>query len=164
MVRIITPKKKTCKGCDTPQYIFSKGLCKNCWGRMQSQNKPIEGRNKAVQPLSRKSGYKIPPRTKKRSEQEKSYSKIVEKMNKDKVKVCFFCGEVMKKPEDHHHVAGRWGQDLLYEKLIVHAHRECHANYHDLPVSKLPWFMDYLNRLSDIDTDLAGREMEKYKK
>jgi len=152
---------KECKICGNK--VYAKGLCQyHYWkARADINSKKPESPYKSISP---KSYSKIPPRTKKRREQELAYSKIVEKMNKDKVKYCFFCGKKMAKPEDKHHVAGRWGQDLLYEKLIVHAHRECHAAFHDKSAHDLPWFLDYVNRLSDIDPDLAEKEMQKLTK
>ena len=35
----IKPKKKTCKTCKTPQYIFSRGRCQSCARREDA--KPI---------------------------------------------------------------------------------------------------------------------------
>jgi hypothetical protein len=77
---------------------------------------------------------------------------------------CFFCGKKMKHPEDHHHLMGRDGDLLTDKRYIIHAHRTCHDQYHTSPVGKIEWFMDYVNRVSDIDPELAEREMEKFNK
>ena len=79
-------------------------------------------------------------------------------------KYCFFCGNEINGAFDHHHLDGRRGDRLINQKYIVFAHRECHADYHDKPVSKLSWHLDFVNRLSDIDVGLAEKEMEKYNK
>jgi hypothetical protein len=114
--------------------------------------------------LSFKSNTKIPLRTKSRLKQESEYSGIISKMNEQKNIFCFFCGKRMNKPEDHHHLLGREGELLTYKKYIVHAHRTCHKDYHDTSALNITWFNDYLNRLSDIDEQLAYRESLKLKK
>lgn len=38
---MITRKKKVCKGCNTEQYIFSKGYCQRC-----TPKKPVKPKNK----------------------------------------------------------------------------------------------------------------------
>jgi len=55
---MIKRKLKTCKGCNTEQYLFSKGYCNRCYALNKA-------REKASEPRSPSSGYKIPPRTKK---------------------------------------------------------------------------------------------------
>lgn len=156
---MIKRKKKVCVDCGEERYIFSKGRCELC-ARKASYKAP----NRPIQPLSRKSNGKIPLRTKKRSEQEKTYRLICEEMDKVKVKTCFFCGDEIEGRPDHHHLIGRDGDALTLRKYIVHAHRKCHDEYHTVSVKKITWFLDFINRLSDLDVGLAEKEMEKYNK
>jgi len=152
--------RKICSGCGTPQYIFSKGLCRYCWGKAQ-----LNINSKAPQPkqnrIKPKSYTNIPHRTDKRLNEEKEYRKIIARMDKQKNIHCFFCGEKMGKPEQHHHLNGRDNDHLTEEKYIVHVHSRCHSFYHDSSTVYMRWFDGYLERLADIDIDLAYRESLK---
>src|SRR6056297_1921557 len=144
------------------QYIWSHGRCRMCDAK--SKSTPRDAKDLTNKPLSPLRRHNIPARTKKRLNEESLYSKIINTMDKQKGITCFFCGGKMGKPEDHHHLMGRDGALLYDRKYIVHAHRECHKMYHDVSASKIPWFLEYVNRVSDIDTDLAEREMMKLSK
>jgi hypothetical protein len=167
---MIERKRKICSGCGTPQYIFSNKKCLHCYNlsKMEAPSVrkiplyPSENTSQSsYKAITNKSGRYIPPRTNKRLSEEKEYKEWIAIMDADKNKYCFFCGEKMSKAEDHHHLAGRDGGLLTEKRYIVHAHRECHREYHDMPVDKLPWFDGFLNRLSDIDVELAERESFK---
>jgi ribosomal protein L37E len=161
---MIERRKKICSVCGKESYIFSKGRCKSC--SQKAYAKTAQNRSETtVKPLSRKSNGKIPLRTKKRSTQENEYKKICDQMDaRPGKKICFFCGEEIKGKADHHHLDGRRGDRLIDRKYIVHAHRECHAIYHDQSMKNIPWMMGFINRLSDIDVELAERIMNKYDK
>lgn len=121
----------------------------------ETQSKKSE---RGVERSSPPDRYHIPPRSKKRLKQEETYHKLTKEMDEQKDIYCFFCGTKMNRPEDHHHLAGRDNEMIFDRKLLVHAHRKCHVAYHNKPVDQIPWFDSYLNRLSDIDPDLAYRE------
>jgi len=61
---MIPRKRKVCKGCNTPQYLFSGGLCRNCWGGRPSK----ASRSPIRVPIYRRSnmrGSKVPLKGKK---------------------------------------------------------------------------------------------------
>lgn len=167
-------KQKTakCSVCGETRLIYARKMCGYCYQKgmvdkaavKRAQNTLENTSHKRVEPPKSKSNGKIPLRTKKRLTQEKSYKEIIQKMDQVKVKLCFFCGKEIKGRADHHHLLGRRGVQINNPKYIVHAHRECHAQYHDTSVKSIPWFVDFVNRLSDIDVDLAEKEMGKFDK
>jgi len=154
---MIKRKKKICKKCGKDAYLFGLGMCQRCY----TQFKATESYHKGT---SRKSNTKIPPRTKKRLEQEKLYHEITARMDEQKNKKCFFCGKGMKRPEDHHHLKGRDGDLLTDPTYIVHVHRDCHFEYHYKSVIYISWFKDYLGRLKDTDMVLYERDKMKLSK
>lgn len=93
-------KKKTCKKCNSSNYIFGKGLCINCY---KSQLKSIK---KVSQ------NHKV--KTLKYSELRDDYL--------DQHKVCECCG--VKPSIEIHHKAGRDGNNLFQHFLAVC--RTCH--------------------------------------
>ena len=165
---MIERKKKICKECGTPQYIFSKGLCRRCWGKSQKQ--PLSLRQTPYKPLSPVKRYNIPKRTPKRLNQEREYSIICEVIDREAKESgqwkCWFCGGEFRKDykPDHHHVNGRDGDQLTMKKGIKLAHRSCHKSYHDRPVAKIRWFNDWLERMRYERPDLYEKEKLKLEK
>lgn len=161
---IMKQQHKICKSCGKERPLFSKGMCLYCWRKHNIQNVHVDHRNKPVEPLSHKSKGKMSLRTKKRSQEEYWYHKIVSEMNKKEKKVCIFCGKPMGRAEDHHHLIGRDGDLLTNKKYIKHAHRKCHAQYHNNSVWDIVWFLGFVKRVRKIDTKLADKELNKYNK
>ena len=161
---MISRKKKICKGCNLPQYLFSHGYCQRCW----VINKPNKLYSEPAKTLSYKSGYFIPPRTQKRFDEEKEYKKLIREIDKEaeinKDNRCFFCGDKIEGTADHHHLIGKEGDLLTDRAYIVRVHRGCHQDYHNAPVKSIAWFMRYISRVTLIDPMLASRELEKYNK
>jgi hypothetical protein len=169
---MIPRKKKICKSCGEPCYLFGKGMCESCYRKSRAyaevsdhaRNTVNKTPERAVEPPKYKSNGKIPFRTKKRSYAESGYNKIIKEMNQQKGIVCFFCGGKMKKPEDHHHIYGRDGDRLTDRENIAHAHRDCHSSYHDKSVHNIHWYVDWLERISVTHPELYTKELIKYNK
>lgn len=148
---MIKRKKKICKSCGKPEYIFSGGLCRQCWGLEQTL------KNWASKAPRRPIRYK----SEKRKEEEKEYKRICKEMDTVKPHMCFFCGWEIKGRVDHHHLKGKVGGDYLDKRYIVKAHRKCHSEFHSLPVDKMWWFDAFLFRLKQVDFDLFQKELRK---
>ena len=169
---MIPRKKKICKSCGEPRYLFSKGMCEQCYRQSRAyaevsdhaRNTVNKTPKRAVEPPKYKSNGKMPLRKKKRSEQEAEYNKIIKEMDQQKGIVCFFCRSEMKRPEDHHHIYGRDGELLTDRANIVHAHRDCHSKYHSQSVHKLNWYIDWLEVISTTYPELYTKELIKYNK
>ena len=163
-------KKKICKICGEERYLFSKGMCRYCWGK----EKGSEMRNNSSQlmnkPLSRKSNTNIPLRTKSRLQQERTYKIVCDMIDKEAKEndnwKCFFCGEKFSvdTTPDHHHLAGRENDKLTKKSDIVLCHRVCHSQYHDKSVHSIPWYIDWLERIKDSRPELYEKELIKYNK
>lgn len=108
---MIVQKKKICKTCQTEQYIFSHGNCKQC----ASKN------------------YKVNKVSEKQATTNKLLSDIYKMMDTTEKK-CFFCG-CTNKPLDHVHLIRRsYSAELIIHPLnIVFGCRECHTIFDDKP-------------------------------
>lgn len=165
---MIERKKKNCKECGTPQFIFSNGMCRMCWGKNHiMSNKAPQRPYKPLSPVKR---YNIPKKTKKRLNQEKEYS-IICGMLDDEAKasgkwMCWFCGNKFRLDysPDHHHVYGRENDALLNKNDIKLVHRRCHDQYHHSPVGKIKWFSSWLDRICHENYKLYEKEVYKYQK
>ena len=106
--------------------------------------------------------------TSKRAKQTTEYNKLYRELDKhlkeSKLFNCFFCGKPIEGRADHHHINGKENDRLIDLKYLVIGHRQCHADYHNLPVSKLPWFESFLDKLKNIDLELYYRESLKLNK
>ena len=161
---MIEPKKKICSKCGTPQYLFSGGMCRYCWG-VSKMNAPKPPHDGTAPPIK----YKIPNRTKKRKDQELEYSilcGIIDTEAKESGKwKCFFCdGKIKGTKADHHHLLGREGDALIRKENIVIAHRNCHAQYHQRSIHDIHWYVDWLERIQISHPWLYEKELIKYNK
>jgi hypothetical protein len=169
---MIPRKKKICKSCGEPRYLFGKGMCESCYRKSRAyaevsdhvRNIVNKASASPVEPPKYKSNGKIPLHNKKRSTQALEYNKIIKEMDQQKGIVCFFCGGKMKEAEDHHHIYGRDGDRLTDRANIVHAHRDCHSSYHDQSVHNIHWYVDWLERISLSHPELYDKELIKYNK
>lgn len=120
------PKKKTCNGCDTEQYIWkregSNRYCKQCWGRIKYSTDPPKP--KKHKPIANKS--------KKQKELDKHYL-VLRKVFLEKHPMCHAalpgCG---MHSTDVHHMSKR-GQNYLVVSTWLSVCRHCHSWIHDHP-------------------------------
>lgn len=96
---MIPRKLKQCKTCGTPQYLFSGGDCRDCWGKNKSQEQP-----KAVKVYST-----IKPVSDKKLVELAEYRKIRDKWLIENP-FCEVCGTPYNLSV--HHKAGRTGKLL----------------------------------------------------
>jgi hypothetical protein len=163
---VIKRKRKICKGCNTPQYIFSGGYCQTCWAKQNIQSRAPQRR---IERRSPPQGSKPPlkarkplkQRSDKREGQETEYRKLIKEIDRKakegKRMECFFCGRAVENAE-HHHLKGREEDLLLEEKYIVRVHSSCHWDFHHAPIKQMTWFIAYLCRLAELDERLYHRE------
>lgn len=158
---MIPRRKKLCKGCQTQQYLFGGGYCLPCYNRERAIER-FKDSSDTLPPLKGKKRFSgVKKRSEKREEQEKVYGKIRPTNER-----CFFCDGKFKKKEtpDRHHLIGRDGSNLTNPKYIVNVHRRCHAMYHDRSVWDIPWFIEYMKRVLEIDGRLYLKEKNKLEK
>ena len=169
---------KICKAlnCDNPVFNNKYGFCKyHLWMSQEYRDKrkaAEKGSYLTRKPLSSKKGTHIPPRKKKRLDQEIEYKKLYTRMDKearDGGRVfCFFCDKEIKGSISHHHLCGRDNEHLTEEKYIVFSHNKCHVeDYHSKSVEqlrKLGWYDSFLERLLVVDEDLYNKELKKQDK
>jgi hypothetical protein len=152
-------KKCKAKGCDN--FVFSHGFCQR-HSYLRTDEKYLQ---RVSEQRSRKKWYKIPPVSEKRSQELKTYSSLCKQMDKEAKAngsyVCFFCGELIEGRADHHHLDGKENSRLTDSDMIVLAHRDCHRQYHDLPVAKIKWYLGFLDRLKKKDPALFWKEAHK---
>ena len=135
---MITPKKKICKGCQTEQYIWSKGYCKQC---------------------ASKNYNKVNKVSIKQAETNKILHTIYSVMDVKPDKKCFFCGS--KNNITHCHLVRRsYSQKLIVHPLnIVHACLDCHNTY-DNDITERVLLNNYdkaLERIKMLDCDYYNR-------
>ena len=119
------PKKKTCSGCNTEQYIWKRHLgqpfCKSCWSCHESKDKPKT---------------KVPSKLKQKSDKQKAIDKAYTLMRKEYLTKHPMCE--IKLPGcngqacDIHHTAYR-GINTLAQATWLAACRECHDWCHSNP-------------------------------
>ena len=165
---MIEPKKKMCSECGTPQYLFSGGLCRYCWGKAQMDinSKAPKKPYKSIKPKS----YSIPSSTVKRAKMEREYNIIKGKMKSEARRNpdarCFFCNGRFKSsnPIDCHHLDGRVENKLTDVKGLVLVHRNCHAQYHNNPIERIKWYEEWMERIALSHPTLYDKESNKYDK
>lgn len=111
---MIERKKKVCKFCKLPQFIWSKGACKPCWQR--EYGKPIKS----------DSGKRIPRSSRQGKERELKYKEARHEYSSTH-SVCERCGT--KHELDLHHKAGRDGDNRYKHFMMVC--RACHMWIHE---------------------------------
>lgn len=110
---MIQRKKKECKGCKLPKFIFSKGLCHSCWGK--EYKKLIKKEPKAWKKERKRFGKECKNR---KTEYKKARLEFLETHDVCQVNLP---GCLVPYPIDDksalqvHHMAGREG-DLLFDK------------------------------------------------
>ena len=167
---MIKAKKKICKSCGEERYLFSKGMCRLCWGKDKAFNPSNKLSAAANKPLSRKSNTDIPPRTKSRSQQEKTYKIVCDMIDQESRDngnwKCYFCGGDFREGIviDHHHLFGREGEKLTKKSDIVLCHRACHDQYHHKSCHDIHWYVDWLEKIEDERPELYNKELIKYNK
>ena len=162
---MISRKKKICKECGDEEYLFGLGLCLRCYQK-QKRKEAIEKQKQAHTALKvSKWGNTT---FKRRKSQETAYTALCKQIDQEasdagKFK-CFFCSKDITGAYSHHHLKGRDGDLLTDKRYIVLAHNSCHYQYHNYPVKKIPWFLDYVMKVKEIDSLLSYKEMLKYDK
>lgn len=110
---MIERKRKICKECKEPEFLWSKGLCRSCWMRLNA--KPIKSSGKAP---------------KKQSKQGKERQKTYEAAKAKYLGLhptCERCGS--KGDLDLHHKRGRDGENRYNYFMTVC--RACHQWIHE---------------------------------
>lgn len=157
---------KTCarNGCNNP--VFSNLYCrKDQW--MRKDQKYIN--SKRFKTRSPAKSAKIPPESKKRSKEHKSYIQLTNELWEElvikKQNYCLFCGQEMKKKENFHHIKGRIEENYLSREFLYSAHQDCHVwDYHQADIKHLMsqvWYKGFLERLKSIDTQSYYKELKK---
>lgn len=141
---MIVRKKKDCKACKLPKYLFSKGLCKHCW-------------NKSYKP-------KVKPRPKIKKISNRGYerNKLYKKARLEYLETHPCCEVKLPGctiPHDGydasglqvHHKLGRIG-DLLYDKryflAVCHSCHEAITRFGNLAISH-GWSLPRLNKRTE---------------
>ena len=105
-------------------------------------------------------------RTNKRAREERRYllerNEFIENQKDKQGRLfCFFCGKVISKEPDIHHLFRRDGDRLLDKKYWRIAHNFCHVHqYHSMSWRKIPWWNDYIKRIKNIPL-LYEKEKER---
>ena len=105
---------------------------------------------------------KLKPISTKRAKQLKSYKVICDELDLVKPCICWFCGKDIKEQPDHHHSMGRDGDFLLAKEHLVHAHRNCHTEYHSLHLFQLlktSWYIGWMQRICG---EIKEKELNKF--
>ena len=93
--------------------------------------------------------------SKKRQGQNKEYIEVREKKRRKLIQsgmyFCVFClkKQGMHLESDCHHLIGRDGDDLIDDRYLSFAHRECHTDFHSKAPSDIWWFELYLKNLKN---------------
>ena len=154
-------ERKKCKipNCNNP--AFSKG---KCLYHYRMDLKPLRRT-----PLKR-GDTRIARRSKKRQYEEDILYKEAKRMRKRELILlnrwfCLFCGKELPQRPTWHHTRGRDGEFLIKKEFLYPAHFKCHImQYHQLPISKIPWWTDYIKRIKIWDLELYKKELIKIKK
>lgn len=143
---MIKRKKKICKKCGHPQYIFSKGLCKSCWSK---ENKPkFKSRGKIKKVSNR--GY----------ERNKFYKKArldyleTHPCCEAKLPGCLIPNDAFDNEGlQIHHKKGRTG-DLLWDKrYFLAVCHSCHRAIEDFPNMAISHGWSLSRHSKDIEAD-----------
>lgn len=112
---MIQRKKKICKRCRLPKYLWSAGYCKECW--------------MILHPPTLKTNYKIRKVSLKQQRRLRRYE-ILRKTYLKQHKVCQVCKE--SPSVEIHHMEGRDGENLFNSFLAVC--RTCHLRIENEPL------------------------------
>ena len=160
-------KRKICNviGCNNPAW--SKGLCLyHC----RMSYKPIKRTFLKKSAIPLKKDNRIAERTIKRLYQEEILYKQVKEIRKEELVsqnrwICLFCGKELPQRPIWHHTRGRDGDLLFQGRFLYPAHFKCHiSQYHQLPINKIPWWSDYIERIKMWDPELYKKELIKMDK
>lgn len=113
---MIQRKKKPCWLCGGTEFLWSKGLCKPCWGKMYAKG------------VNRSARKKIAWQSDSFKERMKKY-KDLRKVYLAEHPVCEVCK--VRKAKEIHHKRGRNGENLYKDFLAVD--RECHRRIEENP-------------------------------
>lgn len=113
---MIIRKKKWCKGCESEQFLFGKGLCKSCYNKTQTNG-------------IQKSDTKIPKVSKNQKSREVKYQGL-QRVYLETNPICECCRTA--KSIEIHHKAGRDGNNLFQHFLAVC--RACHDRIEMNPI------------------------------
>ena len=127
---MIKRKKKVCKRCRKPKFLFSSGLCPECYRKW---NPPKPKPRAKIKP---KKAYKIPRVSKKLKILQNEYSKIRAEYLRENP-CCEVglpgCSGCDKRLLQLHHKAGRVGKMLTNSKFFLTACFTCHRFIEDNP-------------------------------
>jgi hypothetical protein len=128
-------------------------------------------KKKPLQTRSPRKEQNIPPESKKRKKEHKTYLEQIKLFWKEAVNdgtnYCFFCGEKMESRDNVHHMKGRTGNYYLDKEFWGNAHNECHGDYHFKGVEWLMqqfWYKGFLDRLRLKSEELYQKEFKKQDK
>ena len=172
---------KTCSapGCTNPVFNNKYGLCRfHLWLSPEYREKALKKKRESpfkvpkptAKARSTKKGYNIPPESKKRLKQRKTYKEVCDEIDKEAkangTYKCFFSGKDIEGSCSHHHLKGR-GRFYTDKEWIVLAIEEYHHAYHHWSIEKLvqqDWYEGFLNRLLDKSKVLYRKEIIKQEK
>lgn len=162
---------KTCSEPGCNNFQFGGGYCKYHGYRRSMFGGDLYKKKKKTKEPELFSAPQIPKKeSAKRKKENKFYRERLEerwqKSVEEKTNFCFFCGKMMDKREDNHHLTGR-DVTILDEATWAWAHRKCHAAYHDCTVEQLialGWWDDYLARIREKDVSTYYKELRKIEK
>lgn len=131
---MIRYKRKPCRGCKTPQYIFGLGLCRSCYNSLKAKQYAQKSKNKRKQ-------KQVSEASEKQKERLKEYKRVRIEflLEKDHCEVatdgCRVPYPVVNPTEvlQVHHKAGRVGTLLLEKKYFLAVCSICHRKVEDFP-------------------------------
>lgn len=167
---MIQRKRKICSQCGKPEFLFSGGFCRTCWGINKAKLATLRPKWTPSTSGQRKSVIQAPTPIKKRSTKEderlREYNKRMKEIEDSTPnKVCHFCSKAIEGEWDRHHLFGRTGESVYNTDDIVFVHRKCHTEYHSFSVEKLSWHRAWMGKLLWEDrAQLYNKERGKYEK
>lgn len=129
--------------------------------------------NKSVEARSPSGRAKIPPKSRRRLKDEKTYSQHCKELEqeireKNNGRIyCYFSGFEIKGTATWHHLHKRDGSYYTDKEWLVPCMNEYHLDYHFKSVGWLmqqPWYNGFLARLKDKSKELYDKEVRKYEK
>lgn len=98
------------------------------------------------------------------SERRKKQVKVYKKIIPDyEISQCFFCGQLLGREAEKHHLLGKIENKLTDEKYIVCVHHSCHMQYHEKSCKDIAWFKEYAGRLRK-DSSMKEVFLKEYRK
>lgn len=162
------PRTCTANGCNNP--VFASDFCRfHQYKRRMVGGDLYNKRFKTRSPQRRTS---IPKESKTRKEESKTYKEVKDEIRAELISIgkynCFFCGKPMGEEKGFHHLKGRDGKNFIDKRYLVPGHNNCHVfKYHASSAEqllRLPWYLDFLKRLKEIDISLYREELKKQDK